>query len=79
MQYKLIEAEMLIQENEYNYSRFEQMDRVHLKLHDDDLIHVIIVDRQLNNVEYYPMRNINARYNVEVHNRQLKPIWTEEN
>ncbi len=79
MKYRLIEEEMLIQENEYNYLRFEQMDKVLLKRYDDDLIHELIVDKRLNNVEYYLMQNINAKYNVEVHNHQLKQIWTEEN
>jgi hypothetical protein len=79
MKYKLIEEEMLIQEHEYNYWQFEQMDKVLLKRYDDDLINVIIVNRRLNNVEYYLMQNINAKYNVEVHNHQLKQIWMEEN
>ncbi len=79
MKYKLIEEEMLIQEHEYNYSQFEQMDKVLLKRYDDDLINVVIVNRRLNNVEYYLMQNINAKYNVEVHNHQLKQIWMEEN
>jgi hypothetical protein len=68
----LIAEERLIQENEYNYLLFEQMDKVLVKLYDDDLIHVSIVNMQLNNVEYYLMQNIAAKYNVEVHNHQWK-------
>jgi hypothetical protein len=66
----LIKEEMLIQENELNYLLFEQMDKVLVKLYDDDLINVLIVNKRLYNEVYYLMQNINAKYNVEVHNHQ---------
>lgn len=79
MIYMLIKEEMLIQENEYNYCLFELRDKVLLNLYEDDLNNVLIVNMQLNNEEYYLMQNINARYNVEVHNHQWMLRLMEEN
>jgi hypothetical protein len=55
------------------------MGKVLIKLYVDDLIQVLIVNMQLNNVEYYLMQNKNAIYNVEVQNHPLILMLMEEN
>jgi hypothetical protein len=75
----LIKEEMLIQENEYHYLLFELMDIILVNPYDDVLNNVLIVNMQLNNEVYYLMQNINAIYNVEVHNHQLMLRLKEEN